>query len=539
LTIDKFNVAGDAWKYGVKIEQLTGNGNISFTSASETGLLKIDSLQGTDSLAGYSGAISMTKGAAGAATLTVTTGGSATLSGLSLLSGATAEFINGIKGNVSSGGTLGLGAVKMSGGSQLTLTNGAAERTTNITSLEVTGSATIGTKRHGDCFQGTININSLTNSGDSAVLTLMNGSQCDATTTINLNGGSLKGTINVESNAVAGANQNRKLQVNINASDLAKDAVINFCEPSTGNTSGDTDLLANNKQGNYNILGVGADTVKVGGLTGTTTKAATIKSTGDSGTRTLEINTTQGADYSTNAKVEASVNLVKSGEGTQTFTNDTSDSIATTSIAVNGGMLALTGLAELHLQDLVVKSGATLSVGNGVATANASTSAAATSVSKSASLQGGASINGGLDLSNATSLTLDGIGKGSLVKITGDLILPGASKTPTLTLSGDILSSLNAMNQGDELGIFSVRGGFFVGDRGIDALDATNGIALNTVFSAGEGYNFEDYYLGFTPGTGDEAGYSTVYIGKIVPEPTTATLSLLALAALAARRRRR
>ena len=40
------------------------------------------------------------------------------------------------------------------------------------------------------------------------------------------------------------------------------------------------------------------------------------------------------------------------------------------------------------------------------------------------------------------------------------------------------------------------------------------------------------YYLGY-----DANG--TVFVGMMVPEPTTATLSLLALAGLAARRRRR
>ena len=518
------------WRQHLNLHHLTGEGNVAVkdtsqgTSETDSTIIDIASLQG------YSGVISLEKnGDAAPMTLTATTGGIVTLSGLTLGADTAAEFINGIKGNVSPGGTLGLGAVKMSGGSQLTLTNGAAERTTDITSLEVTGSATIGTKRHGDCWQGTINLNSLTNTGDSATLTLINGSQIDNATIFNINGGAFKGTINLEANSAKGTGTpNLKLHAYINGESVAQAAVINFQDPST-------DTNTDNAY-NYITLGVGADTVKIAGLTGTTTNAATIKSTGNSGTRTLEISTTQGADYITNAKVEASVNLVKSGEGTQTFT---SDSIDSTSIAVNGGVLALTGLAELQLQDLVVKSGATLSVGNVVATVDEGSSnqtTPSTSVSKTATLHGGATINSSLDLSAASSLTLNGIGEKSLVMINGDLILPVASETPTLTLSGDILSSLNAMNLGDKLGIFSVQGGFFVGDQVTDALDATNGIALSTVFSASEDNNFKGYYLGFIP---DEAGYSTVYIGKIAPEPTTATLSLLALAALAARRRRR
>ncbi|MBQ7022014.1 MAG: autotransporter-associated beta strand repeat-containing protein [Akkermansia sp.] len=248
----------------------------------------------------------------------------------------------------------------------------------------------------------------------------------------------------------------------------------------------------------------------------------------------VKLTVTEESNTDVNINLQ-NVELTNDGTGTLTLTN--SDNTLTALHALKGNV-SVTGQDELVLNALTIAQGNTLTVDT-VAVGGSSVVYSAENTGATATLEGGATINGSLNLSNASSLTLDGIGEGSLVKITGDLILPVASETPTLTLSGDILSSLNAMNQGDELGIFSVRGGFFVGNWEINALDATNGIPLNTVFSAGEGYNFEDYYLGFTPGIGDEAGYSTVYIGKIVPEPTTATLSLLALAALAARRRRR
>jgi len=248
----------------------------------------------------------------------------------------------------------------------------------------------------------------------------------------------------------------------------------------------------------------------------------------------VKLTVTEESNTDVNINLQ-NVELTNDGTGTLALTN--SDNTLTALHALEGSV-TVTGQDELVLNALTIAKGNTLTVDT-VAVGGSSVVYSAENTGATATLEGGATINGSLNLRNASSLTLDGIGEGSLVKITGNLILPEASETPTLTLSGDILSSLNAMNQGDELGIFSVQGGFFVGDKVTDALDATNGIALKTVFSAGEGYNFEDYYLGFTPGTGDEAGYSTVYIGKIVPEPTTATLSLLALAALAARRRRR
>ncbi len=445
------------------------------------------------------------------------------------------EAITEIKATTN--GKTSLSSVLLKNGGAFTMLNLNQSLQTTITSLIVDGAGTLGTTRSSACYQGIIDVKSLSHTGNSAALTLMNGSQCDATSTINLNGGSLKGSINVESNAAAGADQNRKLQVNINASDLAKDAVINFRDPSTGNTTGNNDLLDNNKQGNYNILGVGAETVNVAGLTGETTNAATIKST-NSSTRTLQIITAQGADYKTNAEVENSVNLVKSGEGAQTFTG----SVASTSISVLGGGLSLTGIEKLQLQDLVVKSGATLSVGSngsGVVSFVNSTAATASTTSSTqgakAKLEGGATINGGLDLSAATSLTLDGV-ESNAVKINGDLKLT----TGSLTLSGDVLNSIASLRAGEQLKIFGVMDGFcfFVGGTQYsEALTANNGIILDTIFSS-EDINLENYYLGFY-NIPDEAGYSTVYIGMIVPEPTTATLSLLALAALAARRRRK
>ncbi|MBQ3218737.1 MAG: hypothetical protein IJB33_07690 [Akkermansia sp.] len=423
----------------------------------------------------------------------------------------------------------------------LTLDNGSLKYKTNygpytytLSNVVVKNTGTIAIESNAMYYEGEVTIKNLKNAeGEtSGELTLSSNFKDDKANVFNLEDGDFSGKIIFESQSEASANSKRYHALNINDQDVASKAVIEIKDDNNSSHMG---------------LALGADKVIVKGISGAAENAAIYSgaqdfqaksfTSDDNTARTLEI-ATAGESYTSSAAIKKNVNLVKSGEGTQTFT---SDSIASTSIAVNGGVLALTGLAELQLQDLVVKSGATLSVGNVVATVDEGSSnqtTPSTSVSKTATLHGGATINSSLDLSKASSLTLNGIGKNSLVMINGDLILPVASETPTLTLSGDILSSLNAMNQGDELGIFSVRGGFFVGDLVTETLNATYGIALNTVFSAGEGYNFEDYYLGFY-NIPDEAGYSTVYIGKIVPEPTTATLSLLALAALAARRRRR
>ena len=86
-----------------------------------------------------------------------------------------------------------------------------------------------------------------------------------------------------------------------------------------------------------------------------------------------------------------------------------------------------------------------------------------------------------------------------------------------------------------QLNVFSV-GSFTIGGESITAdFGVEKALTLDNVFT-GHALG-SDYYLGYkAPAAG---GDGTVYIGKIVPEPTTATLSLLALAALAARRRRK
>ena len=246
-------------------------------------------------------------------------------------------------------------------------TNGT--NTTDIGALKVNGAARIGTERSSSCYQGTINIGSLSNAAENSpgILTLTNGSQIDSVTAINLNGGSFSGTLQIESNVVANGNTNRKLAVNINDTNVASGAVIQFMEPSTNNVA--------DRLNNYNALGLGATTVTIAGLGGETAKAANIyayqikaggnfdnkANASDSATRTLTLNVTSSSPLVTNAAVNANINLVKTGAGTQVFTG--TSSAFNGSIDLQAGTLAFADNSRNMLgtaSSVTIGDGATL-----------------------------------------------------------------------------------------------------------------------------------------------------------------------------------
>ena len=107
-----------------------------------------------------------------------------------------------------------------------------------------------------------------------------------------------------------------------------------------------------------------------------------------------------------------------------------------------------------------------------------------------------------------------------------------------LTLQGSVVEDLGNLAPGSgEVILFSGVDTLELGGEkynvGAEALTAASGVKLSEVFrSDSDSVDLEDYYIGFNA-NGD------VYAGLIVPEPATATLSLLALAGLCARRRRK
>lgn len=198
----------------------------------------------------------------------------------------------------------------------------------------------------------------------------------------------------------------------------------------------------------------------------------------------------------------------------------------------SGTKAAFTGIANLSVTNLTLDADTMLTIGNGTAVVDGS-AAPALAVTGTAELTGGATINGGLDLSNATSITLNGMG--AAITINGNLTLPGTA----ISLSGDVLEALSGLTAGQQVALFDVAGAFTLGETEISLLELGDKL-LTDVFSVANVEWNEDIYLGYD-GTTVYAGVmdTTIPVDPTVPEPTTATLSLLALAALAARRRRK
>lgn len=222
-----------------------------------------------------------------------------------------------------------------------------------------------------------------------------------------------------------------------------------------------------------------------------------------------------------------SLTLNNSSEAGITFTGGRID--ANNLTLQSGTKAAFSGISSLSVTNLTLDAQTMLSIGNGAA-------GNTLAVTGAAELTGGATINGDLDLSNATSLTLNGMD--AAITISGDLTLPGTA----ISLSGDVLEALSGLTAGQQVDLFNVAGIFTLGDMEVSALAAEDGKMLTDVFSAAD-VEWDDIYLGYDGKTVYAAMMDTTTpdtpVDPTVPEPTTATLSLLALAALAARRRRR
>ena len=182
------------------------------------------------------------------------------------------------------------------------------------------------------------------------------------------------------------------------------------------------------------------------------------------------------------------------------------------------------------LSDLTLTAGAGSAI---IKTSAMPTELTSITVTDSATLQAGGSKSGlgvGLVMVDGSSLTINGEGS---VTLGGTLTLGS-----NITLNQEMLDKITGLNEvNNELVIFS----------GVTALDrySASGIALLSAAKAGA-IDAADVFNGLAADTYTiNLSEGNVSIGMLsvpppaVPEPTTATLSLLALAALASRRRRK
>ena len=188
------------------------------------------------------------------------------------------------------------------------------------------------------------------------------------------------------------------------------------------------------------------------------------------------------------------------------------------------GHINIQKMQQLELAALSVGKNMSVGVHSGEQGLENTANAGTVTVSGSAAFGEGAQLYvDGLTLKNQSSLTLSG----ALTMNGGDLTLGSDIILDTATLT-----SITGMADEAQVNLFTGVDALTVNGTSYTTLTMDSGITLSQVFASKA---LEGYYLGYADGN--------VYAGKIstpaVPEPTTATLSLLALAGLVMRRRRK
>ncbi len=220
-----------------------------------------------------------------------------------------------------------------------------------------------------------------------------------------------------------------------------------------------------------------------------------------------------------NRLVNSSVENAGSGE----LTVSNAANSLTDVYASAGDMTVMQQAAGLNLDELVVASGKTVSAYTG--TEASATAEANVTVSKRAAFGAGAVLNANLTLAAGTTLEVgvDGLTMGSTLTL-----------NQGLTLGADTLSRVQGLSVGESTTLFRGVDGLTLGKTSYTSITTEDSMLASPWFTNLTG---DQYVLTYT-GT-DNGSLSITMMSAAVPEPTTATLSLLALAALAARRRRK
>ena len=278
--------------------------------------------------------------------------------------------------------------------------------------------------------------------------------------------------------------------------------------------------------------GLALDSATVSGKDITITDSASIRAT--SGTSTLAANTvlTNAAAISYDVAAGATLkstgtlggsgraDVVKTGAGALHL-NNAGNAVA--NIRVDAGDLNLYGAGTHNMNDLMMATGATLSFYAGVIDNKGAE--AKVVVDGKASFTTGSKLNGSLTL--ATGSTLE-IAEGHL-SLTGSLTLQQG-----ITLGDATLQRIQGLGVGEQVLLFSGFESVELVSAGDGSLNPDDALLASTYFS---NISSDNYVLTATY-NGENVG-SLAITALDIPEPATATLSLLALAALAARRRRR
>ena len=241
---------------------------------------------------------------------------------------------------------------------------------------------------------------------------------------------------------------------------------------------------------------------------------------GDGATITYDV--AEGASLSSTGQLTARGargNLVKLGEGTAAI-NNTANVIA--NIRAEAGELQVFGDTVYDLQDLQAATSAKL--GFYIGAVGDTAKEASVRVNGTATFGAGSTLNANLTLTTGSTLEVaeGGLAMGSTLTL-----------QEGITLGEDTLERIHSLSVGEYTTLFSGVDGLTLGNKEYASITAADSILAAPYFS-----NLESNYALIYTGTND-GSLNITMLAMSVPEPTTATLSLLALAALAARRRRK
>ena len=230
----------------------------------------------------------------------------------------------------------------------------------------------------------------------------------------------------------------------------------------------------------------------------------------------------EGATLNVTGLVHADGNknggIIKKDAGTLELNNANND---LDSILVKGGVAHINGADGYSLVNLEAAVSAEL----GFYSSNARSvdNTAAVTVSQSAIIGGASTLDMDLTLANGATLEMIGLEAGPAT-LNGALTLGGQ-----VTLGSNLLAEIQSLKAGQSLNLFT--GEDFVVTVGSTTLREAH---VSEYFANSALAELDNVYLNYM--SVDNIGYLSI---MNVPEPTTATLSLLALAGLAARRRRK
>ena len=385
-------------------------------------------------------------------------------------------------------------AVDGESGTTYVLTSGAVNYTTDINMKSLSGGGSGHTLQVTTCYNG---------DGDGKVVDLVLGEQQDDTA---LYTGKIQYGVGTKS-AKSGSGMNVVLKDENVASQAVLEAVFNGDATQSATITVDTALA------------------KVKGLTGSgnASRSLEVSGTQDSENRVLEL--VGDETYTYGGKLGANLDVVHSGSGTQNITGGADDFSG--SVAVDSGVLNMLNIAKLVVNDVSIGAHATLGVYSGnTATADAAHEGILTiRDGQSLTAEGpGSTLNANLVMETGSILDVHGM-EGTGMTLSGALTLnkgmnlSQADLAAMMGLGAD--ETYNLFNDVDALTLSVTQYDKITPELRIDAADWFRGIEP------------ERFYMVYD---GDNVG---VYCMYSIPEPATGTLGLVALAALAARRRRK